>query len=99
VPLEDDNDQPRSHGFARADGSFELSTNKPGDGAPAGRYRVSIVWSRTDPDDNRSRGPDLLRGRYARPEKSGLQVEVKEGPNQLAPFELQAPAPPAGRRP
>jgi hypothetical protein len=99
VPLVEDNDQPRSHGFCLADGSFELSTYKPGDGAPAGRYTVSIVWSKTNPNDNRSRGPDLLRGRYAQAEKSGLQVEVKEGKNQLSPFELQVSDLPADRRP
>jgi hypothetical protein len=33
---------PRPHGTAGADGSFHLTTNRPGDGAPAGEYSVTV---------------------------------------------------------
>jgi hypothetical protein len=35
---------PRPFGTAGADGSFGLTTSRPGDGAPAGEYRVTVIW-------------------------------------------------------
>ena len=86
-------------GTAGADGTFTLSTYEQGDGAPAGDYRVTVVWP--DPDfkprtpgeveELRAGGqaPDKLRGRYAGPESSGLTATVGPGPNELGPLELK----------
>jgi hypothetical protein len=74
-------------------GGFSLGTYDKGDGAPAGRYKVTLF----QPD--RPPGPahpnDLLGGQYADPQLSKIEVEITEGPNTLKPFEVQgAPAAP-----
>ncbi|QDV32479.1 carboxypeptidase-like regulatory domain-containing protein [Tautonia plasticadhaerens] len=74
------------HSTADASGAFALTTYEAGDGAPAGRYRVSVT--RPDPGfvpktpEQREAvalgepAPDLLRGRYADPSRSGLEAEI-----------------------
>jgi hypothetical protein len=44
-------------GLVKADGSFALGTYVPGDGAPAGEYKVILSWV---PED----GPLLPNGRF-----------------------------------
>jgi hypothetical protein len=78
---------PMSSGVVGPDGSFEITTFQPGDGAPAGMYAVSIVWKKPAAVGDRDE-VYLLPERYINPQTSGLRVEVKEGPNQLAPFQL-----------
>lgn len=86
----------RSTGVVDDSGTFTLSTRKPGDGAAAGEYLVTIVWpeeagpakptlSTAPPPDP----PDRLKGRYADRGKSGLSAVVKPGRNRLPPFELK----------
>lgn len=73
------------------DGSFTMSSYAPGDGAPAGNYVVTITWRRSrslDPE-LRDASPDVLRGRYATPDKSKITVEVKPEENSLADIELK----------
>ena len=74
-------------------GSFQLATRQPGDGAPAGEYRVSITWferRKIDPrkEDDTQQFVDKLGGRYADPKASKLMVKITEGPNELPPFKL-----------
>ena len=38
-------------------------------------------------------GPDLLQGRYADPKTTPLKVEMKEGTNNLEPFDLRVSLP------
>jgi hypothetical protein len=68
-------------------GEFTLSTYKSGDGAPAGKYQVAIIW--LPPGYN---GPlesaNKLPARYADPETSGLVVVINRGDNDLPTFEL-----------
>jgi hypothetical protein len=71
----------RSYGRTAADGSFTLSTFAHQDGAPPGRYAVTILW----PDG------DGQIPQYASPETSGIRVELKEAPNELAAFRLRRP--------
>jgi hypothetical protein len=73
----------RAYARTDADGTFTLSTYQPHDGAPAGRYAVTVV----SPDDNEGR--HWLPPRYALPDTSGLRVEIKPGTNQLTPFRLR----------
>ncbi len=89
-PVDDkDPKRPRPGGQVRRDGSFRLSTYLSYDGAPPGRYAVVIVYrSPEKKEDDENRGPDLLQGRYADPKTTPLKVEVKEGPNNLEPFNL-----------
>jgi hypothetical protein len=75
-----------------ADGSFQLTSYKPNDGAPAGEYSVTVTWFNPPPEgvNPESYSPaDKLAGRYATPDKTSLKVTVTEGDNELAPFELQ----------
>jgi hypothetical protein len=85
----------RPHGVVEADGSFTLTTYRPGDGAPAGQYRVTIEWpsplpgeTEDDPEHGPS-GPDILQGRYADPAATPLSAEVVKGVNNLEPFQVQ----------
>jgi hypothetical protein len=74
-------------GVVQEDGSFEMSTYATKDGAPAGRYRVTVRWTKSkgggDNEEN------LLPLRYMDPKSSSLPVvEVKAEPNELARFDL-----------
>lgn len=75
--------------FARVqdDGLFEVTTYNTADGAPAGNYRVTIIW----PEDPDARGssPDRLQGRYSRLGDSGLTATVLEPNTVLPPWELE----------
>jgi hypothetical protein len=89
----------RPFGSADADGKFELKTYSTGDGAPPGKYRVSIVAGPVGTGNNPPRGdangsktagalpPDLIK-KYGNVDTSGLQVTVENGENNLAPFTL-----------
>ena len=80
----------RSGGQVQKDGSFRLSTYASFDGAPAGRYAVTIVYPSAEKKENDENvGPDLLRGRYADPKTTPLAAEVKEETNNLAPFQIK----------
>jgi hypothetical protein len=76
-------------GEVKPDGTFVLGTLKPGDGVPAGKYRVLI-----NPLDS-SEVPDELKKlpfdyKYCRLETSGLEFEVKPGKNEF-PIKLDPP--------
>ncbi len=80
----------RPGGQVGRDGSFRLSTYTSYDGAPAGRYAVTIVYPSPERKENgENAGPDLLKGRYADPKATPLSVEVKAGTNNLEPFQIQ----------
>ncbi len=82
--------EPRPCGIVQADGSFVVSTYDPGDGAPIGRYRLAIFWTKnTGPGD--SGGANLLPARYQNPNNPSLPVvEVKRESNVLPPLYLTA---------
>jgi hypothetical protein len=69
-----------------ANGRFVLATYGVQDGAPAGDYRVVIIW----PSYRRKTlGPDKLGGKFSKPETSGLKAHVEKGVNELPPFDLK----------
>lgn len=77
-----------------ADGTFQLSTYELGDGAPAGKYGVTIAWPGPNPrsngeGDEEIQGPDRLRGRYANPQTSKWRIEVGSQPLELEPFNVE----------
>jgi hypothetical protein len=77
----------RPSGTVQEDGSFRLTTYQTDDGAPAGTYAVTVVWTdrgKRGDDDGKSRLPD----RYASPASSNLTVEVKETDNDLDTLNL-----------
>jgi len=83
-----DGDDPqalRPYGHAVEDGSFKLTTYEPGDGAPAGEYRVTVVWLAPGGGED---PPDLLKGRYRDPAASPLRVTIPKDSTELTPFKL-----------
>jgi hypothetical protein len=80
-------------GYADERGYFTLTSYTTGDGAPAGEYRVAVVWYLA----TRTRGPsagddyqtqNYLPERYGRAETSQLTARVAKGPNELPAFRL-----------
>lgn len=71
-----------------ADGSFVLTSQTAGDGAPEGEYSVTIVWPAMTAEGDRS-GPDRLNGRFGNPRTTPFHVSVKPGDNALEPFRLK----------
>jgi len=92
VGVSDEMQKLRPFGTVGADGTFQLTTLNNGDGAPVGNYKVLIDWPATSGGDPRTGGPgpDRLRGRYGKLDKSQLSVEVKAENNELPPFELKS---------
>lgn len=77
---------------ADENGVFNVRSYDPQDGAPAGKFNVTVFWPEevpegVDPEVNRPK--DRLKGRYGNPETSGLVAEVPEGGGELPPFELK----------
>jgi len=86
--------QKRPTGFADASGSFQLTTIDKNDGAPAGEYKVLIMWpqkTQASSDESGQRrgklGPDRLKGRYF-VEDSPITAAIEEKENNLPPFQL-----------
>jgi hypothetical protein len=85
-----------ARGDIQADGSYELSTHKPGDGVPPGKYRV-LIAPRIDLEeiDAPNRKPPLFDKSYTNFSTSGLEFEVKPGANE---FVIQVARPGKARR-
>ncbi|HEY7425196.1 MAG TPA: hypothetical protein VH682_13275 [Gemmataceae bacterium] len=85
-----------ARGEIHADGSYQLSTYRPGDGVPAGKYRV-LVAPKTDLNDidNPHKPPPPFDPRYMAFATSGLEFEVKAGENE---FPIQVAQTPKNRR-
>ncbi len=77
----------RPTGKVQADGSFELTTYHPRDGAPAGQYVVTIYWAENPAALEPS--PDRLKGRFLNPAQSSLNVTIEEEATELPKFDLQ----------
>jgi hypothetical protein len=71
------------------DGSFRLMSFKPGDGAPAGDYQVTVIFPMNRFSKHLS-GIDRLKGKFANPKTSGLTAKVEPKSNELPPFDLKA---------
>ncbi len=87
VVFESKGQEPRTtaRGEIRSDGSFELGTSKPGDGALPGKYQV-LVTPKFDPNavDKPSKKPPI-HPRYREFKTSGLEFDVTAaGPNEFA---------------
>jgi hypothetical protein len=87
-PLEKGKSAPKPHGRVGADGSFTLNTYNTNDGAPPGRYAVTVHWRWQNDDDDEEEG-NRLPARLASPATSGLQTEIHPGENQLPAFHLE----------
>jgi hypothetical protein len=78
----------RPWAIAAPDGSFQLQTYEPGDGAPTGTYDVTVTWP-LDVTKMDLAMIDQLDGAFSRPEKSLWEVEIQAGDNQLAHVEIE----------
>ena len=90
VPTEAEKENPIAIPSARVqqDGSFEVSTYGANDGAPAGRYRVTVVWTKNNGGGDGGE-QHLLPAHYMDPMKSGLPVvEIKTEKNELPRIQL-----------
>jgi hypothetical protein len=86
VDLKNPAADPRPSGIVQADGTFELNTFGIKDGAPAGRYRIGVTWTKALPGDSEEK---LLPISFMDPDKAGLPVvEVRREPNLLPPFSI-----------
>jgi hypothetical protein len=68
-------------------GDFTVTTYRKGDGIPAGKYAVVIVWLPRGYGGPVEQG-NKLPARYASPDTSGLTVEIQKTDNVLPPFQL-----------
>jgi hypothetical protein len=78
-----------ARGEVKQDGTYELSTHRPGDGVPLGKYRVLIrpLDPSDVPDEQRDLPFDVKHTRF---ETSGLEYQVKAGHNEF-PIRLDRP--------
>lgn len=74
-------------------GEFRLESYKLADGAPAGSYKVTVVWLEPPPPNAEVLGvynqKDRLGGRFSNPDTSNLTAEVAEGGGEIPPFDLK----------
>lgn len=80
----------RPNAHVDEDGSFQLTTYVPGDGAPAGEYAVTVTWplSPSGPNPDPDLAPDRLKNRYSNPRTSRIRVRIAEEENVLKPIHL-----------
>jgi len=69
-------------GQLQSDGTFELSTLKPGDGVVAGEHRISII------ELDKSLAKDRALKKYGSPNTSRLTAEVSSEKTEFA-FDLK----------
>ncbi len=67
-----------SSGYSGADGKVSISTYADGDGAPAGTYKVTILWQEFNPLSMSFGGPDKLNRRYADVDKTEIKWTITE---------------------
>jgi len=73
-------------GTTDEDGEYALGTYEPGDGAPAGRYKVTLFWPDRPPGPQP--GEDQLGGVYTLADRTTLEATVGEGNQTIPPFEV-----------
>jgi hypothetical protein len=102
----DDAKKMRPFADTDGEGNFALKTYVKGDGAPPGKYRVSIIGiggrqsrgvGKDQPVGERQDAPAAMVAippaaaqKYGNVETSGIEVTIEEGENNLPPFELKA---------
>jgi hypothetical protein len=77
-------DQP--HGVVDGEGVFHLTTYKPKDGAPSGKYKITVFWEKKP--EHGDCGEIVPLEAYADPAASPLNAEVPKATTVLEPFYL-----------
>ena len=75
-------------GQIRADGSYTLSSLKPGDGLPPGKYVVTISSTETDADE---KAIHFVDPKFSNPATSMLTAEVTKGGKNRFDFTVAKP--------
>lgn len=78
-------------GMVEADGRYTLTTEKPGDGAFPGVYKISFAPP-SPADSSQPTPPTPFHDKYLRVSTSGLEREVKPGQTNEFDFVLEPPA-------
>jgi hypothetical protein len=92
-PLGSSTETLRPSAQTNAEGYFSLTTYQTGDGAPEGKYAVTVTWFRSSgdkPADGEESPRNLLPPRYANPAKSKLEATISAGDNDLPAFRVRA---------
>ena len=76
-----------AEGQIRTDGTYTLTSLRPGDGLPAGNYRVGISAVEVDENDRRTYHVDP---KFANPATSGFTADVSKG-NSRFDFTVSRP--------
>lgn len=81
-----------ARGVIEADGTFELETYEPADGAVAGRHLVAVTPAAPEGyDPDQGTAPPAIDQRFTHMDTSGLEIEVL--PDQDNHFELLVESP------
>jgi hypothetical protein len=82
---------PRPVAYCNAEGRFTLTTLNSGDGAPPGRYAVTIELreARLVGEEMVRDGQNLLPPAYGDPRRSPVQCEVIAGENAIPPIQIE----------
>jgi len=67
-----------SSGYSGPEGKVSVSTYADGDGAPAGAYKVTILWQEFNPLSMSFGGPDKLKGRYGDAATTEIEWTITE---------------------
>ena len=78
-------EEPKSmaQGSLDKDGSFSWGTEKPGDGAKPGKYRVIVVTRALGELEISEGKQPAIDPKFSNPSTSGIDFEVKSGKNEL----------------
>lgn len=89
---EGENNRPAT-GVIDAQGHYELSTFKPGDGALPGKYLVAVISNSTDPTLEEmaegAKAVSKIPAGYNSPSSSGLTATVEKGAAVVLDFKLK----------
>jgi len=74
-------------GYVDEKGAFALTTYENGDGAPEGKYAVTIQWraKRANPFTANKEGEDRLHGRYSDPKTSNFRFKIERQTDNVLP--------------
>jgi hypothetical protein len=76
------------HATVQKDGTFSVTSINKGDGAPPGKYQVTVIWRKKKSSSGDEEAEWMLPLRYLTAETSGIEVEIKSAPTELEPFQL-----------
>ena len=84
-------DAPKPLAYCDAEGRFALTTLRAGDGAPPGRYAVTVELreARQIGEELVRDGRNLLPPQYADPQRTPLNFSVAAGTNEMPAIQIQ----------